>query len=152
MESAQEIRKELIDNKYLFEKNKKIIKKATKPKYLKINYDDNIIIRVGKNNVQNDYVTFKASKKDDMWFHVQDYHGAHVVASGQNLSPEIIVLCANLAAYYSQARNSNNINVNYTKIKNIKKIPKAALGMVAIDNYKTVNIKIDSEIIEDYIN
>lgn len=151
--SAREMRQELIDNKYIFDKSKKKGNKKTKsPKFMNINFDENTVIRVGKNNVQNDYVTFKASQRNDYWFHVQDYHGAHVVVSTNKLTKEVITLCANFAAYYSKARNSKNIPVNYTQVKNIKKIPKAALGMVSISNYQTVYIEVDKELIEKYIN
>lgn len=151
--SAREIRQELVDNKYLFEKTKrKNTKKTKSPKFLNIVYDENTTIRVGRNNVQNNYVTFKASHRNDYWFHIQDYHGAHVVVSTNELTNDIISLCASFAAYYSKARDSKNIPVNYTQVKNIKKIPKAALGMVSISNYQTVYIDVNKEIVENYIN
>lgn len=151
--SAKEIKQELVDNKYIFEKSKKHQpKKKPKPQYLTINYNDSTIIRVGKSNIQNDYVTFKASSKQDYWFHVQDYHGAHVTVSTDELTDEIINACASFAAYYSKARNSKDIPVNYTQIKNVKKIPKAALGMVSIVNYQTVFIEVDHDLIDEYIN
>ncbi|NLC54630.1 MAG: fibronectin/fibrinogen-binding protein [Erysipelothrix sp.] len=149
--SAQEMRQELIDNKYIFDKSKfKDKRKPKAPKFLNIEYDVDTTIRVGKNNIQNDYVTFKASSKKDYWFHVQDYHGAHVVVATNNLTTEVTDLAASLAAYYSKAKASSNIPVNFTQIKNVKKIPRAPLGMVKIDDYETVFINIDKELIEEY--
>ena len=152
--SAIDIKQELIDNKYLFEKTKKKQKgkKRNKPNFLSIQYDQDTLIRVGKTNVQNDYVTFKASNRNDYWFHVQDYHGAHVSVATNNLSNDIIEVCATLATYFSKARNSKNVAVNYTQIKNIKKIPKASLGMVSLDTYQTVTIENDFDLIKDFVN
>lgn len=151
--SAKEIKQELLDNKYIFEKkHKHQSKKKMKPDFLTINYDEQTIIRVGKSNIQNDYVTFKASNKNDYWFHVADYHGAHVSVSTDDLSDDVITLCANFAAYYSKARSLKNATVNYTMIKNVKKIPKAPLGMVSIDNFESIYVQIDPLLIHKYIN
>ncbi len=151
--SAKEIKQELIDNQYLFEKKSKHkARKKSKPDFLTINYNDQTMIRVGKSNIQNDFVTFKASSKNDYWFHVANYHGAHVSVSTNDLSDDIISLCANLAAYYSKARTLKNVSVNYTQIKNVKKIPKAPLGMVAIENFNSIYIEIDPLLIEKFIN
>ena len=152
IDSAKEIRNELIENKYIFDKKKKKKKrKKKKPKFTVINFDENTVIRLGKNNLQNDYITFKASRKSDYWFHVENYHGAHVTVSTNELSNEKIELAANLAAYFSKARASKNIAVNYTQVKNIKKIPGAKAGMVKIDDYQTVFITVDEQLIDEYI-
>lgn len=151
--SAKEIKQELIDNNYIFEKRKgNKPKRKAAPKFLSINYDENTVIRVGKSNIQNDYVTFKASNRNDFWFHVQDYHGAHVTVSTDELSDELINIAASFAAYFSKARSSKNIPVNYTQIRNVKKIPKAPLGMVAIENYQTVFIEVDRVVIDKYLD
>ena len=100
-------------------------------------------VLVGKNNKQNDELTFKLANKDDLWFHVKDLHGSHVVliTNGKVPSQEIINQCASLAAYYSKGSQSSNIPVDYTLIKYVKKPSKAKPGMVIYTNQKTVNVQ-----------
>ncbi|MEG0823172.1 MAG: NFACT RNA binding domain-containing protein [Erysipelotrichaceae bacterium] len=151
VEDALEIRKELVTNGYLHANSKHVSRKKNNniPHFLTINYKDNIIY-VGKNNIQNDYVTFKQGRKEDMWFHTEGYHGAHVVVVGP-LDEEIIRLASMFAAYYSQASESSSIAVNYTQIKNIKKPPKANIGLVIMSTYKTIYIDIDEQLIHKFI-
>ena len=70
------------------------------------------LITFGKNNIQNDYVTFKISNKNDTWFHAKDYHGAHVIVNNDKPDEDTIRLCANIAAYYSKGRLSSSVPVN----------------------------------------
>ncbi len=145
--SAAEIRQELEDNGFL--RNKKSLKKKKKneePHYTKISFNDKLIY-VGKNNIQNDFITFKKSSRIDTWFHVKDLTGAHVVITTQTPNEEEIRLCAQLAAYFSKARQSSSIPVNYSLVKNLKKIPGNKLGMVSMKEYNTIYIDVD----EDYI-
>ncbi|MGN1269845.1 MAG: NFACT family protein [Clostridia bacterium] len=97
---------------------------------------------VGKNNVQNDELTFKIANKEDLWFHTKDIQGSHVilVTNGKTPSQEVINKCASLAAFYSKASMSSNIAVDYTLVKHIKKPSKAKPGMVIYTNQKTVNV------------
>ncbi len=103
---------------------------------------DGFTVFVGKNNLQNDYITNKLAVNNDYWFHVKDSHGSHVILKTENKVPsqEIINKCASIAAYYSKSKYSSNVPVDYTLIKNVKKIPKAKPGMVIYTNYKTVNV------------
>lgn len=103
---------------------------------------DNFTILVGKNNLQNDYITHKLANSNDYWFHVKDSHGSHVIlkTEGKTPSQEIINKCASIAAYYSKSKYSSNVPVDYTLVKNVKKMPRAKPGMVIYTNYKTVNV------------
>lgn len=144
---AEEIREELSDRGYMRKRIQKIrSRKKKKPNFLTIEVDGQNIY-VGKNNIQNDYITFKQSRKDYTWFHVKDLHGSHVVVDGNNLSENVIRTAAMLAAYYSQGRNSSSVPVNYCLISQLRKPNKAALGFVTLTNYKTIYI--DPE--EDFI-
>ena len=143
--SATEIRQELENQGYLKAKrtNQKK-KKESEPHFLKLEFNEKFIY-VGKNNIQNDYITFKKAGRADTWFHVKDMHGAHVVITTSHPNEEEIRLCAQLAAYYSKARESSSIPVNYTLVKNLKKIPGSKTGMVSMKEYNTIYIDIDEE-------
>ena len=82
------------------------------------------IIWVGKNNIQNNYLTHQLAKKTDYFFHVKDIPGSHTILRTNNLTDEVIRLSAQIAAYYSKARQSSNVAVDYTLVKYIKKVPK----------------------------
>lgn len=132
---------ELVKNGYLKEqkqrKNKKV--KEKKIRVYCIHYQGAKIL-FGKNNLQNDYLTFKLAKNTDLWFHAKDYHGAHVVVENNNPSEELLRLCANIAAYYSQGRYSSSVPVDYTLIKNVKRIKGAKAGFVSLSHQKTIYI------------
>lgn len=104
---------------------------------------DNYTIMVGKNNKQNDYLTTKLAKKDDMWFHTKDIHGSHVILITNHSKPDIdiIIKCAEIAAYYSKASMSSNVNVDYTLVKNVKKPSGAKPGMVIYTHNETITVK-----------
>ena len=97
---------------------------------------------VGKNNKQNDYITLKLANNEDIWFHVKDFPGSHVVLRTENKIPsqDTINKCANLAKKYSKVNQSSNISVDYTYIKYVKKQNKAKPGMVIYTNNKTVMV------------
>ncbi len=103
-------------------------------------YDCTIL--VGKNNKQNDYLTTKIASKDDIWFHTKDIHGSHVILRNppKNISDELLIKCAELAAYYSKARLSNNVPVDYCFVKYVKKPKGSKPGMVIYTNNKTLNV------------
>lgn len=107
----------------------------------KINIDG-FTIYIGKNNKQNDYITFKMSDKNDLWFHVQGFHGSHVLlkTNGKEIDDinPIILKSAKLAVLNSKANNENKVAVDYTLIKNIKKPKGAKPGFVVFNNYKTI--------------
>ena len=99
-------------------------------------------IRVGRNNSQNDQLTLKSSFKSDLWFHAQKIHGSHVILSceGGDADEASVMDAARLAAYYSQSRNGQNVPVDYTMVKNVKKPTGAKPGMVIYDHYNTVYV------------
>ena len=144
---ALEIKDELINNKYLFKplNNKK---KNNKPRLLTYIVDDSFI-SVGKNNIQNEYLTHKFSKPNDMWFHVKDAPGSHVVIHKDGeLTENEIRAAATIAAYYSSQKESSSVPVDYTLIKYIKKIPGRKACFVSYTHQKTIYIDPNA----DYIN
>lgn len=150
-EDAKEIRSELEKNGYLKpNKNTKKVKQKTAPHYLTLKIDDNMIY-VGKNNLQNDYLTFHFAKKEDLWFHVLDYHGAHVILHGE-VNEMTIRTCAMLASYYSQQKNSSSVPVAYTQIRNLKKAKGKAVGQALMTSYKAIYIDPDEKKIIDLLD
>lgn len=143
---ALEIQQELIDNKYLLKQNKSNNKKI-KPHFLTYIVDD-VLISVGKNNIQNEYITHKLAKASDYWFHVKDASGSHVVIHSDLLSEELIRTAAMLAAYYSDYKDSSSVAVDYTQIKYIKKIPGKRACFVTYSKQKTIYIDPDKSLIE----
>ncbi len=99
----------------------------------------NCIIRWGKTNTQNDRVT-KQAKSDDMWLHTQKIHGSHVLVSGQNIDDDVIVRAAQIAAYYSKAKMSDNVPVDYTLKKFVSKPKGSPPGKMVYTDYKTIYV------------
>ena len=133
-----EIKAELSSQGYLKKiADKKKNQKALKPMRFKTR--DGFTVWVGRNNLMNDRLTMKTAKNYDTWFHVQDSAGSHVICetSGTEITDDAIHDCAVLAAYYSKARASSNVAVDYTLIKNIKKPNGAKPGFVIYDTYRT---------------
>lgn len=123
-------------------KNKKIkSKKIDSINYLKYGIDGFTVL-VGKNNKQNDYLTTKLANKEDIWFHVKDFHGSHVILRTDNKVPtqETLNKCAKLAKEHSKASNSSNVPVDYTLVKYVKKPSGSKPGMVIYTHEKTINI------------
>ena len=149
---ALEIREELVKNHILFlKKNQKHTKHKNKPNLLCLRKDD-FMIFVGKNNLQNHYITHQIARKNDLWFHVKDYHGSHVLLKSETVTEEQIRMCANLAAFYSKSKDSSSVPVNYTTIANLKKVPGAKTGFVNYElAYKTIYIDPEEAPIEKWI-
>lgn len=104
---------------------------------------DGFTVLVGKNNKQNDYLTCRIAKDSDLWFHTKDIHGSHVVlklGKKKNATDSIIYKCATIAAYYSKAKFSQNVPVDYTYIKYVRKPNGAKPGMVIYTNNKTLYV------------
>lgn len=124
-------------------KNKPNRKLADKKQSDFLSYQiDGFTVLVGKNNQENDYLTLKVAKENDIWFHVKDIQGSHVilVVNQKEPSQEIINQVAVIAAQYSKAKQSSNVPVDYTLAKYVKKPAKAKPGMVTYTNYQTVNV------------
>ena len=132
-----QIKEELI--KYGYLKKKQTTNKKKKINLYQVN-NGKYLITWGKNNIQNDYLTFSYAYKNHTFFHAQKYHGSHVVVNGNNLDEETIRLAANIAAYNSKGRYSSSVPVDYCEIKDVKKIKGSKIGYVSIKNQKTIYI------------
>ncbi|NCA92725.1 DUF814 domain-containing protein [bacterium] len=108
--------------------------KPSSPMRIKIGNCD---IYWGKNNLQNNEVTFNIASGGDMWFHTKNSHGSHVIAKGE-LSEEIIKRAAEIAAYYSEVRTAERVEVDYCLRKFVKKIPSSMPGLVRYTQYKSI--------------
>lgn len=147
LSDLSEIKNELYDEGYI--KRPKTVKngKNKQSMPLKFRSSDGFDIYVGKNNRQNDYLTLKMAKKQDIWFHTKAIPGSHTVISTDNkeIPENTLKEAAMLAAYHSKAKNSQNVPVDYTIIKNVKKPSGAKPGMVIYVEYNTVYITPDEE-------
>lgn len=145
-----EIRDELYDQGYLKRaKNSKTKKLRTMPP-LEYVSDDGYTILVGRNNIQNDILTFKTAAKDDSWFHTQKIPGSHVVVVGcGDIIPELTCRqAAILAAYHSGGRESSQVAVDYTEVRSLKKPVGAKPGKVIYHTYNTMWVTPDRELCE----
>lgn len=138
-----EIRQELVDEGYLKNRNPKGRNKALKllpPK--EYTSSDGFTIYVGRNNKQNDKLTLKTARNYDMWLHTKDIPGSHVIIVSDNreITDTAILEAASLAAYNSKAKESDNVPVDYTIVKNVSKPSGAKPGMVIYVNNKTVYV------------
>lgn len=117
------------------------------PKPMRFVSSEGFEILVGRNNRQNDILTLKESKKDDIWLHVHNIAGSHVIISCAGMQPgdETISQAAMLAAYYSKAKDSSQVPVDYTQVKYVKKPSGAKPGMVIFTNNKTLYVKPDEQ-------
>jgi len=132
---------ELINEGFMKRKSKVKKAKEYKPEFLTYLSSESHEIMVGKNNLQNDLLTFKIGKKEDYWFHAKNIPGSHVVirTNGDELTDEEYVEAARLAAHYSKSKNSSNVEVDYTKKSNVKKPANAKPGFVIYEtNYSMV--------------
>lgn len=145
-----EIRQELISGGYLKNTDKKKKMKVSPSKPMEFVSSEGLRIRVGRNNSQNDLLTLKSSFKSDVWLHTQKIHGSHVIISCEGKQPGEATLleAAKLAAYYSQARDGQNVPVDYTAVKNVKKPTGAKPGMVIYDHYNTLYVTPEPELFE----
>ena len=140
-----EIREELIQTGFIRRRQREKIQKRQKPeKYLAT--DGQTIILVGRNNLQNDELTFKIAKKDELWFHAKDIPGSHVVITG-NLQPsdEVKTDAAELAAYFSKARLSNLVQVDMIETRKLNKPTGGKPGFVTYTGQKTLRVTPDEE-------
>lgn len=150
LSDIDEVRRELEDTGFIKRKiNKKgaSSNKHKKTNYLKYISSEGLEILVGKNNIQNDEITFKISTKEDLWFHIKDMPGSHVILKGDTPGEVSIFEAATLAAYYSKGKNSTKLPVDYTQRKNVKKQSGAKPGMVIYDHYSTILVDGDEKAI-----
>ena len=150
----EEIRRELQEGGYLRgESGKKRVKQA-KLAPMRFESTDGYPIYVGRNNRQNDELTFRLARKDDIWCHASKVHGSHVIISCGGTTPpdDTVTQAAQLAAYYAESVGGQNIAVDVTAVKQVKKIPSGKPGMVIYHTYKTVIVNPYPEIVVDPLN
>ena len=144
LEDVSAIRRELAEQGYIKKStNAQRKQKAEQSKPMHFVSSDGFDIYVGRNNTQNDYLTLKLANSSDLWFHTKDIHGSHAVIKlglDKDVPKQTILEAAALAAYYSKARESSQVPVDYTTVKNVKKPNGAKPGMVIYEHYNTVYI------------
>lgn len=136
----EEIRQELVEQGYQKQRQQRR-KKRPKPAPEKFISSNGTIIYVGRNNNQNEYVTHRLAHKEDIWLHTLNIPGSHVVIKDANPTEETLIEAAQLAAYYSKARHSESVPVDYTKVKYVKKPTGAKPGFVTYTEQKTLYVK-----------
>ena len=142
-----DIREELIQTGYIKQKYRNKKQKMLPPE--KYQAEDGTIILVGKNNLQNEQVSFKLSRRGDLWFHVKDIPGSHVLITGNPTpSDETITFAGELAAYFSKARYSNLVQVDVLDVKKLHKPTGTAPGFVTYDKKKTIRVTPDEAVIK----
>jgi len=145
----EEIKDELIEKGLMRRHAKK--SKSKVPNYDIYLSSKDIQIFVGKNNLQNEYLTHKLASSTDWWFHTKDIHGSHVIVkSKESLDEETIRMAATLASYYSKARLSSSVPVDYTLVKYVKKVPGEMGSLVSYSNQKTIYIDPDANTVLHY--
>ena len=146
IEDVDDIYREIQDNILKINPQKasiSTIKSSKNSKIIPIEYEiDGFKILVGKNNKQNDYITFKLAKNEDIWMHTKDIPGSHVIIKINNKKPneETLIKCAKIAAKHSKANNSSNVPVDYTCVKYVKKPRGSKPGKVIYTNQKAINV------------
>ena len=153
-QELEEIRAELQETGYLkAESGKKRVKQGKLPP-LRFVSTDGYPIFVGRNNRQNEELTFKSARKDDLWLHASKVHGSHVIISCGGTTPpdNTVTQAAQLAAYYAETGGGQNIAVDVTPVKQVKKIPNGKPGMVIYHTYRTVIANPYPDIVVDTLN
>jgi predicted ribosome quality control (RQC) complex YloA/Tae2 family protein len=148
---VEQIREELAEEGWIKTPSKKRRSKATQPKPTTYIASDGTTILVGKNNKQNDRLTHHIAHKTDTWLHTKNIPGSHVVIRGQNISETALHEAALLAAYFSKARESNQVPVDYTLVKNVKKPSGARPGFVIYTEQKTLYVTPEEQRIQEII-
>ena len=140
-DEIDEIKKELMETGYIrFNRNSKTSKKNKTSKPHHFVSSDNIDIYVGKNNLQNDYLSLKFANKNYLWLHAKDIPGSHVIVCAFDVPDTTLEEAAIIAGYYSKGKNSSKLPIDYTKVKELKKPNGAKPGMVIYHTNKTVMI------------
>ncbi len=137
LEDVDEIRNELIHEGYLT-KHTRTHKNKEQPSEPLTFIKDDVCIRVGKNNLQNDRLTFKIAKKNDTWLHVKGFHGSHVIIESESISDEVLYYAATLAIQYSEVKGNTKVEVDYCLVKHVHKEVGSAPGKVVYTDYHTI--------------
>lgn len=150
----EEIRQELQSGGYVkADAGRKKMKQSKLPP-MRFESTDGYPIYVGRNNRQNDELTFKSARKDDLWLHASKVHGSHVIIACAGVTPpdNTVTQAAQLAAHYSEAVGGQNIAVDMTAVKQVKKVPGGKPGMVIYHTYQTVIANPYPDIVVDALN
>ncbi len=153
-QELEEIRQELSAGGYVkTDPGKKRVKQA-KLAPMHFTSTDGFAIYVGRNNRQNEELTFKMARKDDLWLHASKVHGSHVIiaCAGRPVPDDTVTQAAQLAAYYAETGGGQNIAVDVTPVKHVKKIPSGKPGMVIYHTYRTVVANPYPDIVVDALN
>lgn len=147
----EEIREELIEQGYIRARGLKRgfrRKKKDRPALLVYTSSEGVPIYVGKNNTQNDYVTNKLASPTDTWLHTKDIPGSHVLIRAQTYGEQTLREAATIAAYYSKAKQSSNVPVDYTRIRNVRKPNGAKPGYVTYEGQTTMYVNPDEALVQ----
>lgn len=156
LREMDEVRQELAEQGYMTlrkknsGKNKPSKKPAAMSEALRFKSTDGFDIFVGKNNMQNDYLTLKMAQSNDIWMHTKEIPGSHVIIrrNGRDIPDRTLEEAAVLAAWHSKARMSGNVSVDYTAVKNVNKPSGAKPGMVIYVNYKTAVVVPEKSLVD----
>jgi predicted ribosome quality control (RQC) complex YloA/Tae2 family protein len=150
----EEIRQELQAGGYVRPDSGKKRMRQAKLSPMRFESTDGYPIYVGRNNRQNEELTFRLARKDDIWLHAQKVHGSHVIISCGGTTPpdDTVTQAAQLAAYYAESTGGQNIPVDVTPVKQVKKHPAGKPGMVIYYTYRTVIVNPYPEIVVDALN
>ena len=142
VEEVDTIRDELVEAGFLKRKKTNGVKKKGKAKPFQYTTNDGLRVLAGHNNKENDYLTFKMAGPKDYWFHTKDIPGSHIIAftEGRELTETDIFNAAAIAAYHSKGRSSENVPVDYTQVRYVKKPAGAKPGMVIFTHNRTVYV------------
>ena len=153
-QELEEIRSELQQTGYVKADAGKKRVKAGKLPPMRFVSTDGYPIYVGRNNRQNEELTFKSVRKDDLWLHASKVHGSHVIIACAGATPpdDTVTQAAQLAAYYAETGGGQNIAVDVTPVKQVKKIPNGKPGMVIYHSYRTVIANPYPDIVVDALN
>ncbi|USQ67615.1 NFACT family protein [Companilactobacillus allii] len=149
IEDVDGIIEELIDSGYIKKRKRNGRKKRKKKIGESFKSSNGIDILVGKNNLENDQLTMKLSQKNHYWFHVKDIPGSHVILKTSDPDEQSIVEAATIAAYYSKARDSSKVPVDYVQIRNIRKPNGAKPGYVIFEGQKTILVDPNRELVSN---
>jgi predicted ribosome quality control (RQC) complex YloA/Tae2 family protein len=147
---ALEIRQELSAQGYLKASTDKR-KKPKTPAYGHVTLPNGIQVFYGKNNLQNDTVTFKLAQRNDTFMHVKGFHGAHVILHVDNPDEVTLRAGAQIALYYSGASESSTVGIDYCPVHQVKKIPGGKPGKVILGKYKTIYVDPDPQLINQLL-
>jgi len=142
VEEIEELQQELIEEGFLRKRKSNIRPRPSKPTPYQYTTSDGFRVLAGRNNKENDILTFKTASPKDLWFHTKDIPGSHVIlfTGGKSVSETAIFEAAAIAAWHSKARDSENVPVDYTQVRHVKKPGGAKPGMVIFVNNKTIYV------------